>query len=192
MRSTRNIAPKTVLIAAAVAFAAALFAPVLAAQEPEHVVEAKGLIGRDAVRPGETFKAALILKVHAGYHINDNAPLDEFMIPTELVVAESPDFEVVETSFPRGRRARFSYSEAELVVYEGEVLLGVLLKAKDGLAAGARSVKGALTYQACNDESCLPPMELPFEIAVPVAASGEGADTHPEIFSKIRFKSLQK
>jgi len=192
MRSTQSTAQKTVLFAAVVAFAAALFAPALAAQEPEHVVDVKSLIARDAVRPGETFKAALVLKVHAGYHINDNAPLDEFMIPTELVVAENPDFEVVEISFPRGRRARFSYSEAELVIYEGEVLLGVLLKAKDGLAAGARSIKGALTYQACNDESCLPPMELPFEIAVPVATTGECADIHQEIFSKIRFKSLQK
>ncbi len=192
MRSARRSAPKTVFFAAVVVCSAALLAPAPAAQGVEHVVEAKGLIARETVRPGETFKAALVLKVQAGYHINDNAPLDEFMIPTELTVAGAPDFEVLEISFPPGRRARFSYSEAELVVYEGEVLLGVLLKAKDGLDAGIRTVKGALTYQACNDESCLPPMELPFEIAVPVATAGECADIHPEIFSKIRFKSLQK
>jgi thiol:disulfide interchange protein DsbD len=177
------------LVVAAVAF---LLAPALAAQDDIQVVEAKGLISRNCVRPGETFQAALVLKVQAGYHINDNTPLDEFMIPTVLAIDENPDFEVVEIYYPKGRRARFAYSEAELVVYEGEVVLGALLKARTGLAAGTRSLKGALSYQACNNESCLPPKEIGFEITVPVRASGEGADLHPEIFGQLRFKALQK
>jgi len=172
-------------------FAASLFGPPrpATAQEGEPVVVAKSLISCEAVRPGETFKAALVLKVQPGYHINDNAPLDEFLIPTELMFGENPGFEIVEIAYPRGRRARFAYSEAELVVYEGEVVLGALVRAKDGLPAGARSLKGSLGYQACNNESCLPPKELPFEIAVPVAAGGSCVAVHPEIFDKIRFKS---
>lgn len=185
--------PRTAPIAVALAAAAAILVPALAiAQEATQVVEAKGLISCDAVRPGETFKAAVVLKVQPGYHINDNAPLDEFMIPTELSFGESADFEIVEISYPKGRRARFAYSEAELVVYEGEAVLGALVKARNGLAAGAKSLKASLSYQACNNESCLPPKELTFEIAVPVAAGGACAPAHPEVFDKIRFKSLQK
>ncbi|MGB8958964.1 MAG: protein-disulfide reductase DsbD domain-containing protein, partial [Candidatus Aminicenantales bacterium] len=183
---------RIVLSAVILAAAALMLMPALAAQTDDQVVEAKTLISRDAVRPGEIFKAAVILKVRAGYHINDNAPLDEFLIPTALVIDANPDFEVLEISFPKGRRARFAYSEAELVIYEGEVILGALLKAKEGLGAGPRTVKGALSYQACNNESCLPPKELRLEIAVPVAASGAGADVHPEIFGQIRFRTLQK
>lgn len=171
----------------AVSFA---LAPDLAAQENEQVVEVKSALARDAVRPGETFKAAVILKVQAGYHINDNAPLDEFMFPTSVSIEDSPDFEVVEIYYPAGRRARYPYSETELVVYDGEVVLGVLLKAKDGLAPGAKTLKAVLSYQACDNTSCLPPKELAFEIAVPVAKTG-GADIHPEIFGKLRFKSIQ-
>jgi len=192
MRSPVRKSFRIVLQAALFAAAALALAAALPAQEIEQVVEAKTLLARDAVRPGETFKAALVLKVQAGYHINDNAPLDEFLIPTDVVIPGHPDFEVVEISYPRGRRARFSYSEAELTVYDGEVVLGVLFKAKEGLAAGPRTLKGALTYQACNDESCLPPLELNFEIAVPVSVTGPCADTNPEVFSKIRFKSLKK
>lgn len=174
--------------------AAALLAPSgLAARESEQVVETvKGLVSCDAVRPGETFKVALVIKVRPGYHINDNAPLDEFLIPTTLTFGENPDFEIVEISYPRGRRARFAYSEAELVVYEGEAVLGALIMARPGIAAGIRSLKGALSYQACNNEACQPPKELPFEIAVPVAATGSCLPAHPEIFDKIRFKSLRK
>jgi hypothetical protein len=166
--------------------------PLSSAQPEQQVVEARGFVSRDAVRPGETFKVAVILKVQAGYHINDNSPLDEFMIPTILAVADHPDFEVVEVYYPRGRRARFSYSEAELVVYEGEAVLGALVKAKPDLAAGPRVLKCALSYQACNNESCLPPKEIAFEVAVPVAVSGPAADVHPEIFGKLKFQSLRK
>jgi len=176
----------------AIISAALLLAPALAAQEGAHVVEVGSLVSRDAVKPGETFQAAVLLKVQAGFHINDNAPLDEFMIPTVLTVADSPDFEVVEIYYPGGRRARFSYSEAELVVYEGEVVLGALLKAKDGIAAGPRLIKAALSYQACDHESCLPPKEIAFEIAVPVSIDADCADVRPEVFKKLRFKSLRK
>lgn len=179
------------MIVAAVTAAFLALAPALAAQEDGQVVEVRSVLSRDVVAPGETFKAAVILKVQAGYHINDNAPLDEFMVPTSLDLEDSPDFEVVEIYYPTGRRARFAYSEAELVVYDGEAVLGVLLKARDGLTAGPRTIKAGLSYQACDNTSCLPPKELAFEIAVPVAKTG-GADIHPEIFGKIPFKSLRK
>ena len=192
MLNKRHFPCRIVFSAAVLAAVMLVLAPALSAQAEEQIVGAKGLISRDAVRPGETFKAAVVLKVQAGYHINDNAPLDEFMIPTALVIEENPDFEVVEVFYPKGRRARFSYSEAELVVYESEVVLGALVKAKSGLAAGTRILKGALSYQACNDESCLPPKEISFEIAVPVAVSGAGTDLHPELFAKLRFQALQK
>jgi thiol:disulfide interchange protein DsbD len=181
----RKIAALALLTAVAAA------APGLRAQDEGHVIAVQSLLSRDAVAPGETFKAAVILRIQAGYHINDNAPLDEFMIPTTLALDDHPDFEVVEVLYPRGRRARFSYSEAELVVYEGEVVLGVLLKAKAAAAPGAKSLHASVGYQACDDISCLPPKELAFDIAVPVAAAG-GSDIHPEVCDKLRFRSERK
>jgi DsbC/DsbD-like thiol-disulfide interchange protein len=178
------------------AFVAAglVLVPVLAAQEQEenkHVVSVTSALSRTAVAPGETFKLAVTLKVQAGYHINDNAPLDEFMFPTTLTLDDTPEFEVVEIYYPAGRPARYAYSDVELVVYDGEAVLGVLLRAKDGLTAGRRTFKGTLSYQACDNVSCLPPKELNFEVAVPVSKSG-GEDLHPEVFSRIPFKSFRK
>jgi thiol:disulfide interchange protein DsbD len=164
-----------------------------APQEDDQVVEATALLSRDGVKAGETFKAAVVLKVQPGYHINDNAPLDEFMFPTSLTFDENPNFEVVETYYPMGRRARFSYSEAELVVYEGEATLGVLLRAKTDIPPGTLTLKGTLNYQACDNMSCLPPKGLPVEIAVPIVPpSTECHDLHPEIFAKIPFRAAAK
>ncbi|MCK7490908.1 MAG: hypothetical protein MZW92_03270 [Comamonadaceae bacterium] len=97
-------------------------------------------------------------------------PLDEFMIPTVLVIdGESRTSRSSRSSTPSGRRARFSYSEAELVVYDGEVVLGALVKAR-GRRCAARTARAQVRPRATRPAttmSCLPPKELAFEIAVP-------------------------
>lgn len=159
---------------------------------PGHVVRASSLLSRDGVAPGETIKAAVLLKIDSPYHINDNMPLDEFMIPTTLGVT-SEDFEVLETLFPAGQRGKFAYTEVELVVYEGEATLGLLLKAKNGLKPGKYTLKASLGYQACDNTSCLPPKNLAFDIPVAVVAPGTVTkDTNGEIFAGLKFRAEAK
>lgn len=164
-----------------------------AAQKTDQVVEVKALLSRDGVRPGEAVKAAILLKVQAGYHINDNAPRDEFLVPTALTFDETPGLEVVEIYYPAGHRARFAYSQMELSVYEGEAVLGAVIKVGPGNAAGPLKLKGTLSYQACDNSSCLPPKDLPFEVRIPVAAAGQEVhETNAEVFAKIPFSTKVK
>jgi hypothetical protein len=167
--------------------------PIPSPQQNEQVVEVKALLSRDGVRPGEAFKAAILLKVQPGYHINNNTPNDEFLVPTTLTIEANPNIETIEIYYPGGHRGRFAYSQAELIIYEGEAVLGALLKAKDGIPAGLLKLKATLSYQACDNTSCLPPKDLPFEVAVPIVQAGkEGHDLHPEVFGKIPFRTLMK
>lgn len=164
--------------------------PALAGQEILVISSVGSVLSRDAVRPGETFKAAVILEIKEGYHINDSAPLDEFLYPTSLAFKDSAGIEVLEVVYPAGRRAKYDYSDVEVAVYEGRVVLGVLLKAAEGLAPGTLKLRGSLSYQACDDSTCLPPAEVGFEVAVPIApASRKTVELHPEIFEKIAFRS---
>ena len=128
-------------LAAAFIVAGATAAASAVQSDEGHVVQVSALLSRDGVEAGGTIKAAILLKIDAAYHINDNAPLDEFMFPTSLGV-DSEDFEVVETFFPAGKRGKYAYTEVELVVYEGEATLGLLLKAKDGLKPGTCVAQG--------------------------------------------------
>ncbi len=166
----------------------------LAQTKPEEqVVGVRTLLSRDAARPGDVIKAAIILKIQPGYHINDSAPLDEFLFPTTLTTEEPSWVDVLETYYPTGHRGRFAYSQTELVVYEGEAVFGMLLKVNAGTAPGTLTLKATLTYQACDSTSCLPPKELPFEIQVPVvAAAKEVRDINQEIIGKIPFKAVVK
>lgn len=166
--------------------------PALPQAAPGHVVQASTLLSRDGVAAGETIKAAVVLKIGAGYHINDNAPLDEFMFATSLDAA-SEDFEVIETFYPAGKHGKYAYTEVELVVYEGEATLGLLLKAKDGLKPGDYTLKGSLAYQACDHTSCLPPKNLAFDIPVKVVAAGSPTkETNAEVFAGLQFRAEAK
>jgi len=162
-------------------------------QSEEHVVEVKALLSQNAARPGDVVKAAVVLKIQPGYHINDNAPLDEFLFPTSLSIDENPSSDILEIHYPPGHRGRFAYSEAELIVYEGQTVLGALVKIKDGTQPGKLTLKASLSYQACDNMTCLPPKDLPFEVSIPIVTAGtEVHDLNAEIFRKIPFKSLSK
>ena len=157
------------------------------------VVELKTLLSQDVVRPGDLVKAAFVLNIQPGYHINDNAPADEFLFATSVTLEDDPGAEIVEIYYPKGHRGRFAYSEAELVVYEGETVLGALIKVKDKAAPGPLKLKATLSYQACNNVSCLPPKENAFEFALPVAKAGSPFhELHSEIFAKLPFGALKK
>jgi thiol:disulfide interchange protein DsbD len=162
-------------------------------QAEDQVVEVKTLLSRDGVRPGETVKAAVILKIQAGYHINNDLPADPFLVPTTLAFDENPGAEILEVIYPPGHHGRFAYTQAELVVYEGEAILGALIKVHNGLVAGPLKLKATLSYQACDNSSCLPPKDLRFEVSVPVVAAGkECHDVHSDIFEKIAFSAKVK
>lgn len=164
-----------------------------AAPPTEQVVGVKTLLSRDGVRAGELIKAAVILTVQPGYHINNNAPNDEFLFATTLTFDDNPNLEVVETYYPAGHRGRFAYSQTELIVYEGETVLGAVLKVKAGIPPAPLKLKATLSYQACDNTSCMPPKDLPFELTVPVAASSKAIlDLNSEVFSKIPFKTPTK
>ncbi len=188
-----RIALSALTVASALTLLAGSLPASPAAQKSEQVVEVKVLLSLDAVRPGESVKAAILLKVQAGYHINDNAPRDEFLVPTTLTFDDVPGLKVAEIYYPSGHRARFAYSEMELSVYEGEAVLGAVISVKSGAAAGPLKIKGTLSYQACDNSSCLPPKDLPFEVVVPVAAAGQAVhEQNAEIFAKIPFQTKVK
>lgn len=192
MRRTMKTAIPLIFLLLATLVAAA---GVSCAQEKteNQVVELKTLLAQDVARPGDLVKAAFVLNIQTGYHINDNAPADEFLFATSVTFEGDPAVEVVETYYPKGHRGRFAYSEAELVVYEGETVLGALIKVKDGAAPGPLKLKATLSYQACNNTSCLPPKENAFEFVLPVAKAGSPVrELHADVFAKLPFGAPKK
>jgi thiol:disulfide interchange protein DsbD len=124
----------------------------------QKVVSGKAYQSLDGVQPGGEFKIALKLKIDDGWHINSVKPNEKDLIASELLV--SKPFEIVKTKFPEAQNLKFDFSDVPVSVYEGNILVGALIKVPDSLQVGQYKMVVTFNYQACNNQSCLPPNDF--------------------------------
>ncbi len=158
-------------------------------EQEEGVVTVQTYVSQDGVHPGGTIKMALLLDILPGWHIHGAELADQFLIPSTLMIEEDDEVKVLETFYPEAKSQLYSYSEIELLIYEGEVVLGALLQTNADAAVGGKKLKVSFLFQACDDQSCMAPktldLEIPFQV---VPASSEVKEINQEIFSKLKFK----
>lgn len=186
---------KHILAAAAVSvavlsasFFAGPVAPVKAEETPIVVVEP--FLSADGVPAGGTIKLAVRARIIPGWHINGPVQLDPFIIPSLLSCDEMGDLNLVEMFYPQARIAHFGYADGDIAVYDGDVHFGLLLSVPEAAAPGSRTIKGRLSFQGCDDQTCLPPKSEPFEIELNVVPAGTAtSELNAEIFALIEFKN---
>ena len=117
--------------------------------------------GKDGV-----FNVELNLKIAAGWHINANPAGQANLIPTTIAVDENTPVEIVDVAYPKGRSARFEFSNESLNVYEGSLTIPLKLKPK---LKHKKNTQGMLklTYQLCNEMKCLLPQTLDIPLNLP-------------------------
>lgn len=149
------------------------------------IVKAHSFVSLEPVPRGKEFQAAVVAEIRSGYHVNSHKPSDEYLIATTLTPQLPAGFRLVDTIYPAGKQEKFSFSpDKPLDVYTGSVTIKLRLAAEAGAAIGAVKIPAILRYQACNDTTCLPPVKIPVELNVDVAAEGAAARAvHPEIFA---------
>jgi Thiol:disulfide interchange protein DsbD, N-terminal len=156
---------------------------------PPAVVSARTLLATDGVHPGQTARIAVVARIEPGYHINDHKPSLDYLIPTRVVFEASPALKVERVIYPHGKPMNFDFLDSPILVYEGEIRLGSILKVGDSTQPGSYPLRGKFTYQACNNYACLPPASVLFEASVRVVPSSIPLKpVNSEIFKAINFK----
>jgi thioredoxin:protein disulfide reductase len=115
-------------------------------------------------RSGEVIQS-LKLQLQPGYHVNSNAPNEEYLIPMRLSW-DSAAVETISVQYPKPATEKSDFSDKPLSVFSGgfEILTKFRRAAK--ASPGPGFLNGKLRYQACNDKMCLPPKTL--EVKVPL------------------------
>jgi len=152
---------------------------------PAAIVKPRAFVSLAPVPRGKEFQVAVTVEIAQGYHMNSHHPSDPYLIATTLTPKLPTGFELLDTLYPAGRVEKFSFSpDKGLDVYSGSVTLKLRLIAHNDAPIGAVSFTVTLRYQACNDTTCLPPVKVPVDVRVDVAAAGTPTRAaHPEIFS---------
>lgn len=145
--------------------------PGLVGAQPE-ILTVNAYLSTNGVHAGSKFQAAVVVKLDEPWHINSADPHDEFVIPTELHIVLSKDYQITKIHYPAHEEKTFAFSDEALAVYDGEIVIII-----DGEMAAdiAESVTlhGSLSYQGCNDQLCLPPAETSFTLVIPILPENE-------------------
>ena len=148
------------------------------------VVKPRAYVSLEPVPRGKEFEVAVVAEIRQGYHMNSHQPTDEYLIPTTLAAQIPGGVKQLETVYPPGAMRKFSFSEAPLSVYSGQVTLVLRLAAGADAPLGPQTIPMTLRFQACNDNSCLPPVKVPVEAKFQVVAAGTPSHkVNAEIFS---------
>jgi len=103
--------------------------------------------------------------VQPGWHVNSDAPLDPYLIPTRVQLELPGGWSAETPRFPASGLVKFAFSEDKLAVFEGAFVVTVPVRLAPGAARPA-TLKGIVEAQACNDKVCLAPTEVPFVVAL--------------------------
>ncbi len=118
------------------------------------------------ISKGKSGEARMRLSVQSGYHINANPPTFSYLKATELEIKPEPGFSVDFIIYPDPLTKKFPFSEQPLAVYEGDVIIKVMLKTSDTASSGRKNLSAVLRVQACDDRVCYAPGAK--EISIPV------------------------
>ncbi len=110
-----------------------------------------GAPGKGGWRP-----VAVRLEIAGGWHVQANPAALAYLVPT--AVEASPGTELRGVEYPPGEGLGAAFAGGELSVWGGDVEIRAELRAGDGPA------RLRVTYQACDDRRCLPPVTRALEI----------------------------
>ncbi len=148
------------------------------------MVEVETLLSVDVVPAGSTFRAAVVLDIADTWHVNAHRPTLDYLIGTELSMDPVDGFIIAEILYPEPSEYEFAFAGGEeLLVYEGEVPIFVELRASSNLEPGTYTMEGTVRVQACDDQNCLAPSNLPVTFQMEVVDEGVSAtEINNEIF----------
>ena len=159
------------------------------AQSGTTVVQAHAVVATDAVHADASAKLAVLAQVADGFHINDHKPSFDYLIPTQVKIEPGDQFTVKNLVYPKGNPKKFDFFDAPISVYEGTLVVGVLLQAAKALAPGTYTLKGKFAYQACNDHACLAPTSVPLAVTIKVVPRNVPLKpVEPDVFRRIKFE----
>jgi hypothetical protein len=109
--------------------------------------------------------AKIEVSLGSGYHVNSNAPHEDYLIPLRLTWTAAP-LEVAGVEYPKPHDEKYQFSEQPLSVYTGNFEITTKFKVPADAVSGPAIVLGKLRYQACNNTMCFPPKTV--EVRLPV------------------------
>ena len=127
------------------------------AQPRRPTADVTPIVESDAVHAGAALRAALMVSLPEGFHVQSNKPSDPSFIPTVLSVEPPAGVTVAEIVYPASTDLKQAGVDQPLAVFERAFTIGVRLAVARDVPDGDITVPARLRYQACDDTTCYIP-----------------------------------
>jgi len=155
------------------------------AQDESHV-SAQLIFPVEQLAKQNSYEILIKIEIEEPWHINSNQPLEDFLIGTEISFESVEGLTFGKIQFPDPELKTFSFSEGEMSVYEGSFFALSTITISPNIELDQASIKGNVFYQACDDQSCLPPVELSIEQQMQIVGDGEQVTkSNQSLFEKV-------
>ena len=121
-------------------------------------VNVNGSLAFDKIKKGRAVRGSVVMDIPSGLHVQSNKPLDKYLIPTKLEIETPGGMRVGPVTYPRAVMRNLKFSKGAVAVYEGRATMRFNLTVPANYSGSSGEIKGKLRFQACNDESCFPPV----------------------------------
>ncbi len=139
----------------------------------EDIVTVSLKSSQNKLERGKSTPIALVIQIKSPWHINSFTPKEEFLIPTTLALSAPEGVSFGKMQYPEALEKQFEFSETPLWVYEGEAVVYTTIAIDPEYTGNTVTITGKITYQACDDHTCLAPTEKTLTFTLPVANPGE-------------------
>lgn len=164
------------LLALTIAFALIINRPVASQIDfssfggDEELVEARSVLSQSEVAPGATARAAIVIDISEGWHINSAQPHEDYLIAAEIEIDDNEFVTVDKIDYPAGDD--IDLQGGKWSVYHGRVFITFDITLGDAQTLDKVTLPIKLTYQACNDRECRGPQTIPVDLAIPIGNNG--------------------
>ena len=142
-------------------------------QKNDELVTGRAYLSTDKLPAGTTCKLIVLLDVKEGWHINQNPPMPDHLIPTKVSSKSKLSVKLSDLKYPEGHGFKFDGEDMEAMVYEGEVAIRGILTVPESAAGQTDELEITITYQACNDTGCRPPKTIKLTNKLAVSKPGD-------------------
>jgi len=149
-----------------------IFSQSIFSQDPVDIkiVTVSGKSLQSKVQPGLSVDIEVIADIAHEFHINAHKPSEEYLIPTMVKFEPLENVTFGDIVYPKTKMEKFSFSEEEIAVYEGKIVISSKLVLNKDISPGKKILKGTFSFQGCNDVNCFAPQDLSFEIPFEVVS----------------------
>ncbi len=171
--------------------------PVCAAflSDSHHIVKVAFIGSRNQYPAGGRYPVAVKLDIAKSWYVHSaNAQGAAGLVPLSVVFSSrSSGIIISEIRFPRPILKRFDSFPQPLELYSGGILIYAIMTVGSDIRPGLYEITGKLLYQACSEQSCVPPDNVLVHSTIRVVKKGAASvRINREIFRNANRLELKR